>query len=116
MLGYLLRPSTCPTQADHQPVALRNQLNPDERQRTNRRRHHERVVAPPPRSPRNGLAHTVTGAQQPPVNYTTNLPDPRGIAGGGTAITTGTSLPHVLPRAGLINVYDSPHSPTQRTR
>ena len=40
---------------------------------------------------------------------------PPGIAVGGTAITTGTSLPEVLPRAGLINGYDSPHSPTQRT-
>jgi hypothetical protein len=37
-----------------------------------------------------------------------------GIAVGGTAITTGTSLPHVLPRAGMISGYDSPHSPTQR--
>jgi hypothetical protein len=75
--GYLPRPTTCPKQADHQPVALRNQLNPDERQRTNRRHHHWRAVAPPPtRSTRNGLAHTVTGAQQPPVNHTANLPDP----------------------------------------
>jgi len=56
----------------------------------------------------------VTGTQQPPVNHTTNLPDPRAIAGGGTAITTGTSPPQVLPRAGLINGHDSPHSPTQR--
>src|SRR6476620_493734 len=42
---------------------------------------------------------------------------PPGITGGGTAITTGTSLPHVLPRAGLIDIngHDSPHSPTQRT-
>ena len=57
----------------------------------------------------------VTGAQQPPVNHTTNLPDP-GIAVGGTAITTGRSLPHVLPHAGLIDIngHDSPHSPTQR--
>jgi len=51
------------------------------------------------------------------VNHTTNLPDPRAIAGGGTAITAGTSLPHVRPRAGLIDINgrDSPHSPTQRT-
>src|SRR5262245_42608273 len=36
-----------------------------------------------------------------------------GIAGGGTAISTGTSLPHVLPRAGLIDIngHDSPPSP-----
>ena len=75
--GYLPRPSTCPKQADHQPVALRNQLNPDERQRTNRRHHHWRAVAPPPtRSTRNSLARTVTGAQQHTVNHTTNLPDP----------------------------------------
>jgi hypothetical protein len=40
----------------------------------------------------NGLARTVTGAQQPPLNHTANLPDPD-IAVGGTAITTGTSLP-----------------------
>ena len=44
-LGCLPRLSTCPKQPDHQPVALRNQLNPDERQRTNRRHHHERAVA-----------------------------------------------------------------------
>jgi hypothetical protein len=50
-----------------------------------------------------------------PVNHTVNLPDPPGIGFGGTAITTGTSLPQVLPRAGLINGDDSPHSPTQRT-
>jgi len=43
-------------------VALRNQLNPDKRQRKNHRHHHWRAVAPPPtRSPRNGLARTVTG-------------------------------------------------------
>jgi hypothetical protein len=98
-------------------VALRNQLNPDDRQRKNRRHHHERAVAPPRplRSTRNGLAHTVTGAQQPPVNHTANLPAP-GIAGGGTAITTEASLPDVLPRAGLIDIngHDSPHAPTQR--
>jgi len=44
-LGYLPRPCTCPKQADHQPVALRHQLNPDARHRTNRRHHHERAVA-----------------------------------------------------------------------
>jgi len=51
------------------------------------------------------------------MNHTTNRPDPRAIAGGGTAITAGTSLPHVRPRAGLIDINgrDSPHSPTQRT-
>lgn len=63
------RDGNCPKQADHLPVALRNQLNPDDRQRKNRRHHHERAAAPPRplRSTRNGLAHTVTGAQQPPV-------------------------------------------------
>ena len=52
----------------------------------------------------------MTGAQQHTVNHTTNLPDPRGIAGGGTAITTGTSLPHVLPRAGLIDINADFHA------
>jgi hypothetical protein len=98
-------------------VALRNQLNPDDRQRTNRRHHHDRAVAPPPppiRSTRNGLAHTVTGAQQPPRTTQPTCQTP-GIAVGGTAVTTGTSLPQDLPRAGLIDGCDSPHSPTQRT-
>ena len=48
--------------------ALRKQLNRDERQRTNRR-HQPRACRcgpPPTRSTRNGLARTVTGAQQPP--------------------------------------------------
>ena len=78
----------------------------------------ERAVAPPPppiRSTRNGLARTVTGTQQPPVNHNNQPAGPPGIAVGGTAITIGTSLPQVLPRAGLINGCDSPHSPTQRT-
>jgi len=73
----------CPKRADHQPVALRSQLNPDERQRTNRRHHHERAVAPPPptRSTRNGLAHTVTGGQQPPVNHNNQPAGPPGHCG-----------------------------------
>jgi hypothetical protein len=57
----------------------------------------------------------VTGGQQPPVNHNNQPAGPPGIAVGGTAITIGTSLPQVLPRAGLINGCDSPHSPTQRT-
>lgn len=103
-----LRPRTRP--------APRNQLNPDERQRTNRRHHHWRAVAPPPtRSTRNSLARTVTGAQQHTVNHTTNLPDP-GIAGGGTAVTTGRE-PATRPPGRWtvdINGHDSPHSPTRR--
>ena len=99
-------------------MALRNQLNPDKRQRKNHR-HHQRACRcgpPPTRSTRNGLARTVTGAQQPP-RTTPPTCQTAGIAVGGTAITTGTSLPHVLPRAGLIDIngHDSPHSPTQRT-
>jgi hypothetical protein len=67
--------------------------------RTNRRHNHWRAVAPPPtRSTRNSLARTVTGAQQHTVNHTANLPDPRGIAGGGTAITTGRER-HTSSRA-----------------
>ena len=98
-------------------MALRNQLNPDKRQRKNHR-HHQRACRcgpPPTRSTRNGLARTVTGAQQPP-RTTPPTCQTAGIAVGGTAITTGTSLPHVLPRAGLIDIngHDSPHSPTQR--
>ena len=49
-----------------------------------------------------------------PVNHNRQPARPPGIAVGGTAIPTGTSLPQVLPRAGLINGHDSPHSPTQR--
>src|SRR6478752_6689966 len=76
----------------------------------------ELAVAPPStRSTRNGLARTVTGGQQPPVNHNNQPAGPPGIAVGGTAITIGTSLPQVLPRARLINGCDSPHSPTQRT-
>ena len=77
--------------------ALRNQLNPDERQRTNRR-HHQRACRcgpPPTRSTRNGLARTVTGAQQPPRTTPPTCQTPPASRSAG--------LPHVLPRAGLIN-------------
>ena len=42
----------------------------------------------------------------PPASRAAGLPSP-----------PGGSLPHVLPRAGLIDIngHDSPHSPTQRT-
>jgi hypothetical protein len=55
----------------------------------------------------------MTGAQQPPCTTPPTCQTP-GIGFGGTAITTGTSPPQVLPRAGLINGHDSSHSPTQR--
>ena len=74
--------------------------------------------AKPPPSPRacrcattNPINTKQPGAHREPHNQPAGPP---GIAGGGTAITTGTSLPQVLPRAGLINGHDSPHSPTQR--
>src|SRR6185312_12721 len=94
-----------------------NQLNPDERQRTNRRHHHERAVAVhnPINTKRTG-AHRDRRAAAP-VNHTANLPDPPGIAAAGLPSPPGGNLPHVLPRAGLIDIngHDSPHSPTQRT-
>ena len=78
------------------PVALRNQLNPDERQRkTAAITTGVQLRTTTNSTTRNGLARIFTGAQQP-TEHECIQPTP-GNDGRAGCITTGTSLPHVLP-------------------